>query len=219
MQNKRSVISNIRGVLALEKQILVSPRRSYAQLEQALHRAENLAERALSELLVLQQNQKYNHNVDTLDKQQVIQQMQFMIKHAQRHTNGFATMYLQLDNFRHIQDSCGAPIAQQISELTLAHLRSFVRDCDIVGQQADDEFLLLITDVSRIYDAALVAEKLMQKLALLNELCLQPIVISCSIGISRFPEDGSDAFLLIEKATAALHTAQRRGGAQFSLLR
>ncbi|MEH8021995.1 GGDEF domain-containing protein [Rheinheimera metallidurans] len=219
MQNKHQVVSHIYSVLPLDKQILVAPRRSYSELQQALKRAENLAERVLTELLVLKQNQQFSHHVDTPDKQQVIQQMQFIIKQAQRHSSGFAIMHLQLDHFKHIQDSCGAPVAKQISELTLHHLRTFVRDCDLVGQQSEDQFLLLITDVSRIYDAALVAEKLLQRLTLLNELCIQPIVIACSIGISRFPEDGNDAFLLIEKATAALQHAQRRGGAQFSLLR
>ena len=59
----------------------------------------------------------------------------------------------------------------------------------------------------------------MKKLALINGICQQPLSLAVSIGISRYPEDGTDAQVLTERAAAALLTAQHRGGNQFSLLR
>lgn len=216
---KHAVITRIDSALPKTAKILTSPRRSYGELEQALQQAETVTERTLCELLALRESQQHVQNAETLDKRQLQHQLRFLIKQAQRHGSGFALMYVQLDHYQHIIDSCGLAIAQQVSELTLARLAALVRDCDTISRQADDQFLLLITDVSRIYDVVLVAEKLMQKLAMLNGLCQQPLGISCSIGVSRFPEDGSDSMLLIERAASAMRHAQSRGGNQFSLLR
>lgn len=128
-------------------------------------------------------------------------------------------MFVQLDHYRDIYQRHGAQIAKQVGGLTLARLAAVVRTCDVVSQQADDQFLLLITDVKRVYDVVLVAEKLLQKLTQLDGLCQQALAIEVSIGISRYPHDGTDATLLIERAAAAMLHAQHRGGNQFSLLR
>jgi len=128
-------------------------------------------------------------------------------------------LFVQLDHYKNIYDCHGTAIAKQVSEATLAQMLATLRDCDSISQQADDQFLLLITDVSRIYDAVLVAEKLKHKLSILHSISLMPLQITASIGISRFPQDGNDAGMLVDRAAAALLHAQNRGGDQFSLLR
>jgi diguanylate cyclase (GGDEF)-like protein len=221
MQSKPNTINHIYGVWPiLRHKILLTPRRSYAELQQALQQAEKVTEHTLGELLALRQSQQLGNPSDTTDQQQMQQQhIQFMIKQVQRQGSGFAMLFVQLDNYQEISVNYGAATAKQVSELAMTRLAEAVRECDVVSQQADDKFLLLITNVSRIYDAVLVAEKLMQKLALLNGLCQPPLELSASIGISRCPEDGIDAELLMEKAAAAMLHAQSRGGNQFSLLR
>lgn len=218
MQPKNRPISHIYAVAPSVAKITTLPRRSYAELQQALARAEAITERTLCQLLALQQNQQADAN-DASGSLQVHHQLCLLIKQAQRHNSGFAVLFVQLDHYQHIFQQYGAAKAKQVSELTLARLTALVRDCDIVSQLAGDQFLLLITDVKRIYDVVLVAEKLIQKLALLNGLCQQPLAIAVSIDISRYPEDGADARILTERAAAALLTAQHRGGNQFSLLR
>lgn len=218
MQQKLSTISQIHGIEAAGPKINTLPRRSYAQLQQALEMAETITERTLLQLLAQQQSQLYDVGTAP-DSVQMQHQLRNMIKQAQRHGSGFAVLFVQLDHYAGIFQRHGAAIARQVSELTLARLASVVRDCDIVCQQADDQFLLLITDVKRIYDVVLVAEKLLQKLGVLHGLCAQPLTLTASIGVSRYPEDGNDARLLTERAAAALLHAQHRGGNQFSLLR
>lgn len=219
MQNKRSEITQIHGALPLAKKILLSPRRSYAELEQALQKAESITERTLCELLALQQSQLTAKNAEAVEKLKIQPQLNYMIKQAQRHGTSFAVLLVQLDHFKSIEDSHGAAVSHQVSEATFARIVATLRDCDSISQKADDQFLLLITDVSRVYDAVLVAEKLKQKLSILPDISVLPQGITVSIGISRFPQDGNDASVLIERATAALLHAQNRGGNQFSLLR
>ena len=220
MQSQPNTISHIYGVWPiLRHNILLAPRPCYAQLKQALERAEALTERTLCELLALRQSQHSSDQSETSDKLQMQRQLQFMIKQAQRHSHGFALLFVELDHYQDIELHYGAAVAKQVSELTRARMLAVVRDCDSISQQADGQFLLLITDVSRIYDAVVVAEKLMQKLKLCSGICPEPLDITASIGISRFPEDGNDAMLLIERAAAAMLHAQSRGGNQFSLLR
>ncbi|MDP4535776.1 GGDEF domain-containing protein [Alkalimonas collagenimarina] len=192
---------------------------SYAELQQQLKQAETMAERTLGELVALQKSQLPKQYADTPGIVQIQHQLQFMLKHAQRHNSGFALMFVQIDQFKAIRDKHDAAFTKKIIELTLQHLNAAVRQCDSISQLADDQFLVLVTDVSRIYDTVLVAEKLLQKLDTLHRFTLQIPNLTISIGISHFPEDGNDALLLIERATAAMLHAQHRGGNQFSLLR
>ncbi|MBZ9613340.1 diguanylate cyclase domain-containing protein [Rheinheimera maricola] len=219
MQSKPGFISHIHSLLPQELKILRQPRRSYAELQRALQRAETITERTLCELLALRQSQQLGNEADTPDSQQLQHQLRFMLKQAKRCNKGFALLFVQLDQYKHICDNYGARLAQQVSELVLARLMAVVRDCDSVCRQTNDKFLLLISDVTRVYDAVLVAEKVIQKLAVLNGLVQEPLGLSVSIGISRYPQDGNDATILIELAAAAMAHAQNRGGNQFSLLR
>ncbi|SNY49387.1 diguanylate cyclase (GGDEF) domain-containing protein [Arsukibacterium tuosuense] len=219
MPGKPNVISHICGEVPVRQQILLTPRRSYHELEQALQKAEQLTERTLVELLTLQQQQQLARHTDTTDKLQIQRQLQFMIKQGQRHDKSFALLVVELDHYQQILAQYDAVTARQVVDLALERMTSVIRDCDSLSLQGDGQFLLLITDVTRIYDVVLVAEKLMQKLALLNGVSPQPLGIEVSIGISRFPEDGNEAELLIERAAAAMRHAQRRGGNQFSFLR
>ncbi len=220
MQSKPNAINHIYGVWPiLRHKILLAPRRSYAELQQALQRAEELTERTLCDMLALRQSQQLAEQSNTPDKLQMLRQLEFMIKQGQRHGKGFALLYVQLDHYPQFVQRYGVAVAKQVVELAQVRMLAVVRDCDSISQQADDQFLLLITDVGRIYDVVLVAEKLMQKLSLLHGICAEPLAITVSIGIGRYPEDGSNANLLIERAAAAMLRAQSRGGNQFSLVR
>lgn len=217
MPDKLVAINRIDSAVPQGPIILNLPRRSYAELQQALARAEKVTERTLCELLALRQEQQGN-NTDIADKPQMQQQLRLLIKQTQRNGSGFAVLFVQLDHYQRVFQQHGAVLAKQLTELTLARLSDVLRECDIISQQADDQFLLLITDVKRIYDVVLVAEKLLQKLAVAHGLSLHPSALSVSIGISRCPQDGLDAGLLTERAAAAMLHAQHRGGNQFSLL-
>ena len=218
MQHKLLVFKHINAALPLSANIKTVPRRSYAELQQALIRAETITERTLCEMLALRQSQHAN-NHRVANAAQLQQQLQVLIKQSQRSGSGFALLFVQLDQYPQLYQQYGAVFAKQVTELTLARLGAVVRACDMVSQQADDQFVLLITEVKRIYDVVLVAEKLMDKLAQLNGLSQQPLAIEVSIGISRYPHDGNDGTVLTERAAAALLHAQHRGGSQFSFLR
>lgn len=195
------------------------PERSYAELQQQLEQAEKITELALSELVALRQSQPWGHNTAAESILKIQHQLQFILNHAQRHNSRFALLFVQLDHFDSFLDMGDALMPKKVSELTRSRLSAAVRQCDSICQLADDQFLLLITDVKRILDTALVAEKLMRHLEMPHDLPLQYTQLSVSIGISRYPEDGSDAMVLIERASAAMQHAKNRGGRQFSLLR
>ncbi|SEA47411.1 GGDEF domain-containing protein [Alkalimonas amylolytica] len=201
------------------QQKLNQPERSYAELEQQLEQAEKITELALAELLAFRQSQLWGHDAATLSILRIQHQLQFILQHARRNNSQFALLFVQLDHAKSYHEMGDTQLIRQISELTLSRLSAAVRECDSISQLADDQFLVLITDVSRILDTVLVAEKLIRQLAIPHQLPLPASALSASIGISRFPEDGGDAVILLERATAAMQRAQSRGGQQFSLLR
>lgn len=195
------------------------PEHSYAELKEQLAQAEKITELALAELLVLRGNQLWGHDAANLSILRIQHQLQFILQHAQRNSSQFALLFVQLDHAQSYHEMGDTQLIRQLSELTLARLSAAVRQCDSICQLADDQFLVLITDVSRILDSVLVAEKLIRKLAIPHDLPLPSSALSASIGISRFPEDGNDTVILLERANAAMQYAQKRGGQQFSLLR
>jgi len=218
MQQKISPISQVHTEVALPAKIIITPRRSYTQLEQALAQAEAITERTLCEMLALRQR-PLGDNTNANGVLQSQQQLRQLIKQVQRNGTGFAVFFLQVDDYQTVAKRYGAAVAKQVSELILARLFGAVRACDQVSRQADDQFLLFVTDVKRVIDTVLVAEKLLNKLVALNGLRHTTHAIAVSIGISRYPQDGADGITLIERAAAALLCAQQRGGNQFSLLR
>ncbi|MGZ3184068.1 MAG: putative bifunctional diguanylate cyclase/phosphodiesterase, partial [Telluria sp.] len=130
-----------------------------------------------------------------------------------------ALLFLDLDKFKHINDSLGHAVGDQLLQAVSARLVNCVRTSDTVSRHGGDEFVVLLADERRPEDAAAVAEKILHALA-------QPFFIdghrlhtSTSIGISMFPLDGTDAAVLIKRADTAMYHAKDRGRNNYQFFR
>ncbi len=130
---------------------------------------------------------------------------------ARRRNDQVAVLYLDLDRFKVINDSlghsCGDLLLQDVAE----RLKRWARQQDTVARLGGDEFLIVLTGVKEISDVAVAAERLMDVMA--TEFVVQghSFSISCSLGISIFPEHGTDAEALIKNADAAMYSAKESG--------
>lgn len=133
------------------------------------------------------------------------------IGQAHRHEKRVALMFIDLDYFKHINDSLGHAIGDQLLQLVADRLKLCIRDTDTVCRQGGDEFVILLTEIEQTQDAAPVAEKI---IAAFGEPCLisgNELHVTLSIGISIYPDDGPDADGVMKNADTAMYHAKANG--------
>lgn len=133
------------------------------------------------------------------------------IGQARRRHKRVGLMFLDLDYFKHINDSLGHGVGDQLLQRVAERLMLCVRDTDTVCRQGGDEFVVLLAEIEEAEDAAPVAAKL---LAAFTEPCLvagHELHVSLSIGISIYPDDGQDADEVMKNADTAMYHAKANG--------
>lgn len=134
------------------------------------------------------------------------------IEAARRQGGMVAVLFIDLDQFKTINDSLGHAAGDELLKAVAKRLYSRVRGEDTLGRQGGDEFVLVLERISRPSEAALVAKNLLELLA--NPFLLpegQDVYVQASIGISLFPDNGANAADLMHDADAAMYQAKRSG--------
>ena len=137
------------------------------------------------------------------------------IELARRQGRKLAVMFMDLDRFKHINDSLGHAIGDQLLQSVAQRLVGCVRHSDTVSRQGGDEFVLLLPYIEHVEDTALSAQKLLSSVMKPHNIGQQDLHISASIGISIFPDDGKDAETLIKSADTAMYSAKGNGRNNF----
>ncbi len=133
------------------------------------------------------------------------------IAHAKRDGTRVALLFLDLDNFKNINDTRGHAAGDEALKVTAACLRASVREVDTVSRHGGDEFLILLSDIAHVSDAVLVADKLIAALDASTVAGEPALHLAASVGISVYPDHGDDAHGLIGRADAAMYDAKRHG--------
>ena len=130
---------------------------------------------------------------------------------AQRHNKKVALMYLDLDHFKHINDSLGHAVGDQLLQSVARRLQACVRLSDTVSRQGGDEFVVLLHEVEAVPDAVVAAEKLIAAMAEPHLIAGHRLHVTFSIGISIYPDDGDDADAVVRNADTAMYYAKKSG--------
>ena len=130
---------------------------------------------------------------------------------AQRRGKKLALMYLDLDNFKHINDSLGHAVGDQLLQSAARRLLECVRVSDTVSRQGGDEFVVLLPEVEAMQDAALIAEKLIEAMAEPHLIAGNRLHVTLSIGICLYPDDGKDVETVVRNADTAMYHAKKSG--------
>jgi diguanylate cyclase (GGDEF)-like protein/PAS domain S-box-containing protein len=133
------------------------------------------------------------------------------ILQAHREHRGVALLFVDLDGFKSINDSLGHPAGDQVLQQAAARMRALVREGDTVARLGGDEFVLIIGTLEQDNDAGLVAHKLLKAFRQPFTVAGQSLYVTASIGISLFPQDGSEVDTLIRNADAAMYRAKDQG--------
>ncbi|MBI3916528.1 MAG: EAL domain-containing protein [Betaproteobacteria bacterium] len=130
---------------------------------------------------------------------------------ANRHGKPVGVLFIDLDRFKAINDSLGHAMGDGLLQSVAERLKQCVREIDTVARTGGDEFIILLDEMKESQDAATVAEKLLVALSKPFTLGDHDLVISASIGISCYPEDGGDTQILLKNADAAMYSAKKQG--------
>jgi diguanylate cyclase (GGDEF)-like protein/PAS domain S-box-containing protein len=139
------------------------------------------------------------------------ERLESALAQARRHKRTLALMFLDLDNFKHVNDTLGHHMGDRLLNKVARRLRGCVRESDTVARTGGDEFIVLLPEISTPRDANQVAEKILERLREPFHLGEHEIHTSPSIGIAIFPHDGLDSATLMDNADQAMYSAKRAG--------
>ncbi|HVR27089.1 MAG TPA: EAL domain-containing protein [Candidatus Polarisedimenticolia bacterium] len=134
---------------------------------------------------------------------------------ASRQKGRVALLFLDLDSFKNINDSLGHSVGDLLLQELAERLKAWGRKQDTVARVGGDEFLIVLTELKDITDAAVAAERLLD--GIIGEYSIRghALNITCSLGISIFPEHGTDPETLMKNADAAMYSAKQNGRNNF----
>ena len=130
---------------------------------------------------------------------------------ARRDMKQVAVLFLDLDGFKHINDSLGHPTGDNLLQSIAKRLLHCVRDADTVSRQGGDEFVVLLSEMEQSEDAAITAGRMLRAVAEAHTIDQHDLHITTSIGVSVYPDDGLDAETLIKNADTAMYQAKENG--------
>ncbi len=133
------------------------------------------------------------------------------IRAARRGNYRLALMFVDLDDFKAVNDTMGHDIGDELLQQVARRMQSCVRAEDTVARQGGDEFLILLGRIDQAADVNTIEEKLLQAFSTPFDLCGTELVVTLSIGVVVFPEDGEEYSTLLQYADIAMYRAKAEG--------
>jgi len=137
------------------------------------------------------------------------------LQKAQRQKSKLAVLFLDLDHFKEINDSLGHNIGDEVLKDIAQRFTSVIRKNDTLARLGGDEFTVIMQDLNHGEDASVLAQKLLKTLSSPIYKDDKVLYLSCSIGISLYPNDGSTVHDLVKYADAAMYRAKEEGRNNF----
>jgi diguanylate cyclase (GGDEF)-like protein/PAS domain S-box-containing protein len=133
------------------------------------------------------------------------------VAHAARSHEKVAVLFVDLDRFKNVNDTLGHSTGDVLLQRVAERFRACLRDSDVVARLGGDEYTVLLRPVRDTQDAANCAQKLIDALAEPVEVNGHELFVTCSIGISLYPDDAQDAQALLKNADMAMYRAKEQG--------
>lgn len=153
----------------------------------------------------------YDTLTGLVNRSQLEHSLDLTISSAVRSQQRFALFFIDLDHFKHVNDTLGHDAGDELLKIISDRLKNNIRKTDIAARLGGDEFILVLNGIQSAETAALFAEKILNVLTKPIPVKNHELCITSSIGISFYPTDGADHQSLIKSADLALYKAKSRG--------
>ncbi|MEX0604389.1 diguanylate cyclase [Marinobacter sp.] len=156
-------------------------------------------------------NAHYDLLTELPNRRLFLDRLEQEVKHAKRDSLPLAVLFMDLDGFKDVNDSLGHEVGDRLLFYVAERLISCVRETDTVARLGGDEFTVILTGANQREEVRLVAQKIIDALAMPFHIAENPIQISASIGITFFPQDAPSPNGLLGAADKAMYKAKRAG--------
>ncbi len=178
--------------------------------------------RNVSDRVKIEEQLKYDALHDSLttlpNRDRLMQRLDLALKRSKQHpTFQFAVLFLDLDNFKVVNDSLGHLVGDELLIAVAQQLLQFIRDTDIAARLGGDEFVILIEEITHIQDAVIIAERILAALRQPFHIAEREVVITTSIGIVSGETQYERAVDLLRDADLAMYRAKHSGRAQYAI--
>jgi diguanylate cyclase (GGDEF)-like protein/PAS domain S-box-containing protein len=174
--------------------------------------------RDISEKLAAKRRIEELSHTDTLtglpNRRMLADRVEFALAMAQRNGHPFALMVLNLDRFKHVNDSLGMGLGDRVLLEVTERIKSCLRNVDTVARLGGDEFVMLVHQAD-VPGAEATARRVLEAMARPFSFDTQSFTVTCSIGVAMCPADGNSLDELMRRADAAMHRVKEAGRASF----
>lgn len=165
------------------------------------------------EKLIYQAN--YDQLTGLFNRHYIQSYMHSAFTRGRRYQKKVALLYMDLDNFKHINDTLGHDIGDELLKLTANRISSLLRESDAAARTGGDEFTVVLESLEENASAEVVARKLISMFQVPFTIKGQEIYCSVSIGISIYPDDGTSLDQIMQNADMAMYQAKENGRKKF----
>ncbi|WP_207060845.1 bifunctional diguanylate cyclase/phosphodiesterase [Motiliproteus sp. SC1-56] len=158
----------------------------------------------------------HDHLTELANRRQLSEQLDRVVREHERYRQPAALMYLDLDDFKRVNDTQGHDAGDALLRKIAERLRGCVRTSDLVARLGGDEFGILLLDAESVRDVSRIAEKLIETVERPVVLGSRAVNVSTSVGITLFPADGDSVAAIMSNADMAMYAAKKAGKRNFS---
>lgn len=133
------------------------------------------------------------------------------MKNSERNSKKVGVLFLDLDHFKEVNDTLGHDVGDQLLIIVAERLKSCLSKHDTIARLGGDEFVVILEDIESVQSASMIAERICKVLSEVYTLNGQDVFVTTSVGISLFPDDGTDMQVLLKNADMAMYRAKDRG--------
>ncbi|MFU8889541.1 MAG: diguanylate cyclase domain-containing protein [Trueperaceae bacterium] len=170
------------------------------------------AEHALQESVALRRHRAHHDVLTGLPNRLLFEEkLREAVAYADRHGRPFAVLFLDLDNFKAINDDLGHASGDVVLIEVARRLRRSLRVGDLLARIHGDEFVVILPELSELHEACSVAEKLLAVVSQPTEEAGTAVSVQTSIGVALYPNDGADPRALLRAADTAMYQAKPKG--------
>lgn len=204
----RQILTLIENEILLEKSVIVNKdlEKQVQQRTQELYQRNQQLKDTIKEVQYL----AYHDTLTGLPNRRYFEIQLDEILHQTNHEKKVAVLFLDLDRFKLINDTLSHSIGDILLKLVAKRLKDSIEEDGIICRQGGDEFLILLRNTSHI-KASAVAKKIIESLSNVYKIEGHEIFITCSVGISIYPDHGKDLDYLIKRADAAMYLVKDNG--------